>query len=397
MLIKKVKSIYSLLPISIRYQVKTFGFTFLRSLKLLKKAGVLTCRNYIPLTIDNVEKTLVKSKDNIKYYSLIEEDSKATNPAIYLDGQKSDAIQPLITKTETVILDIVDNDFSFRNNHLLDQKLNIVDEGGMEFKTMPIYRQILSDTTKLKGTVAYLSNVDPLNFYHWMCRTLPLLRIYKKFFDFKEIDFFYVTHSPLFNFHIESLTKAGIAKRQIVQKACTADRIIAAISTRTESFGSAPISRENYLFTRNLFYPNCKTYHLKSKRIYVSRGNAKRRKVINEVQIINLLEKYGFESVKMDNNTLQQQANLFYHAEAIVAPHGAALTNLLFIQPGTKVIELIPDGYVNNCFYVLANYGEAEYFYVRGENTKQISIDQHCRDLYVNIEKLDKICQIASL
>lgn len=396
-MIKKLKSLYSLLPLNVRNQVKIFGFSFLRSLSFLNKVGILTSKSYVALTIYNVEKTLIKNNQNIKYYPLIEKDSKVTKPAIHLDGQKIDAIQPLITKTETVILDIVDDEFSLRNNHLLDKKLNIIDEGGMEYKTMPVYRQILSTTIKLQGTVAYLSNVDPLNYYHWMCRTLPLLRIYQKFFDLKEIDFFYVTQSPLFNFHIESLTKAGIAKRQIVREACTADRILAAISTRTEIFGSAPISRENYLFTRNLFYPNCKTYHLKSKRIYVSRGNAKRRKVINELQIINLLENYGFEAVKMDNNTLQQQADIFFQAEAIVAPHGAALTNLLFIQPGTKVIELMPDGYVNNCFYVLANYGEAEYFYVRGENTKQNNINQHCRDLYVDVAKLDKICQKASL
>lgn len=396
-MIKLLKSLYSLFPNKVRHKFKTIIFLCLRRISFLSKLGILTCKNYNPLTISNVEKTITKSNKNVKYYTLIEEDRKATKPAVHLEEQKLDAIQPLVTKTETVILDIVNCKFSLRNNHLLDKNLNIIDEAGMEFEAMPVYRQLLSNTTKLQGTVAYLSNVDPLNFYHWMCRTLPLLSIYEKFFDLKEIDFFYLGQFPLSNFHIESLTKAGIAKKQIVQKACTADRILAAISTRTERFGSAPISRENYLFTRNLFYSNCKTNNFKRKRIYVSRGNAKRRKVINEIQIINLLKKYGFEPVKMDHNTLQQQANLFCQAEAIVAPHGAALTNLLFIQPGTKVIEFIPYGYVNNCFYVLANYGEAEYFYVQGEDLKQNNINQHCRDIYVNIKKLEKICEIATL
>ena len=392
------KDLYRLLPAYVRYRLKSSVFKFLRKAEFLRRAGIFTCKNYIPLSISNALEIVKKDNDNISIYHLIEEDSKATKPAIHLDGQKLDAIQPLVTKTETVILDIVNYGFSFRSNHLLDQKLNVIDEGGMKFEVMPIYRKILSNNIKLmKGTVAYLSNVDPLNFYHWMCRTLPLLGIYEKFFDLKEIDFFYVGQSPLSNFHIESLTKAGIAKSQIVQEPCTGDRILAAISTRTETFGSAPISRENYSFTRNLFYSDCKSNSFESKRIYVSRGNATRRKVINEIKIINLLKKYGFVPIKMDNKTLQWQANLFSQAEAIVAPHGAALTNLLFIQTGTKVIELIPYGYVNNCFYVLANYGGAEYFYVRGKDTNQNNIDEHCRDIYIDVDKLDRICQIASL
>ncbi len=141
------------------------------------------------------------------------------------------------------------------------------------------------------------------------------------------------------------------------------------------------------------------------KRIYVTRGNVKRRKVINEEQVVQSLEKYGFTTVSMDGKSLREQIQIFASAEAIVAPHGAALTNLLFIQPGTKVIELFPYGYVNNCFYALANYAKACYFYLQGEqinqpNFKQLSlkrsnIDEHHLDLKIDIDKFEQICRIA--
>jgi hypothetical protein len=71
-----------------------------------------------------------------------------------------------------------------------------------------------------------------------------------------------------------------------------------------------------------------------------------------------------------------------------------------------KVIELIPYGYLNNCFYALASYGEAEYFYLEGEKIIQGNlegrklnryVDVRYLNLYIDIQKLDQICQMASL
>jgi capsular polysaccharide biosynthesis protein len=39
----------------------------------------------------------------------------------------------------------------------------------------------------------------------------------------------------------------------------------------------------------------------------------------------------------------------------IVAPHGAALTNIVFTPPGALVVELFGDNYVNGCFWAIAN------------------------------------------
>jgi capsular polysaccharide biosynthesis protein len=173
--------------------------------------------------------------------------------------------------------------------------------------------------------------------------------------------------------------------------------MLMAISSRTIDFGD-PITKEAYLFSRNLFLKS-PSFDSKNKgnRFYVQRGNTKRRKVINEPQVISLLRKYGFEPIEMDNKTVQQQAELFSQAEAIVAPHGAALTNLLFVQAGVKVIELIPYGYTNNCFYAMASHGAAEYFYLQGEKANQGNSDIRCLDLYIDIQKLDEICKKASL
>lgn len=397
--IKIAKRLYHLaLPYEVRGKIRFFAFKSLRRggiLNLLRKAGVLTFNNHLQVNVVNAEEILKNNNEDIGIYKLVEENP--IQPVLHFEGEKLDGMQPFVARTETVMLDLVNGGFSLRNNHLLDKHLNLITEGGIKFEKLPIHSHLLAKTTHLKGTVAYLSDPDILNYYHWMCRTLPLLRIYQKFFDRQEIDFFYVGQEPLLSFHQETLAKAGVSINQVVQQACTADRIVAAINTRTINSGD-PINKEAYLFSRNLFLNNSQVQGgEKKRRIYVKRGNVSRRKVINEAEVINLLENYGFESVVMDNKTVQEQAEMFSETEAIVALHGAALANLLFIQPGVKVIELIPYNYVNNCFYAMANYGEADYYYLQGENTNQGNIDVRHLDLYVDIHKLKKICQVASL
>ena len=46
----------------------------------------------------------------------------------------------------------------------------------------------------------------------------------------------------------------------------------------------------------------------------------------------------------MDGMSVSEQAQLFANAEAVVGVHGAALTNLVFAAPGTRVVEIFPPG-----------------------------------------------------
>ncbi|NJR57510.1 MAG: glycosyltransferase family 61 protein [Cyanobacteria bacterium CRU_2_1] len=279
----------------------------------------------------------------------------------------------------------------------MDKDLNLIGGYRKNFEDFPIYYRTFSKVVQLKGTVAYLSDPTPSNYYHWMCATLPLIRFYEKFFNIKEIDFFYIGQCNLCDFHLESLAKLHISGDRIVQADCTAEKMIAAISSRFLPRFNDPISEEAYLFTRNLFQDDSALSSHRRKRIYVTRGNVTRRKLINESEVINLLTSYGFETIQMDNKTIKEQAEIFSQAEAVVALHGAALSNLLFVPSGVKVLELFPHGYVNNCYYAMAGYAKADYYYLQGDKISQSYTDPHYFDTYINIPKLKAICQKATL
>jgi len=77
-------------------------------------------------------------------------------------------------------------------------------------------------------------------------------------------------------------------------------------------------------------------------RLYVRRGT-RHRALENEPEIETMLAEMNFEAITPDDLTLEDQLTIFRNAEIIVAPTGAALTNIVWCRPGTSVIVLASD------------------------------------------------------
>jgi capsular polysaccharide biosynthesis protein len=97
------------------------------------------------------------------------------------------------------------------------------------------------------------------------------------------------------------------------------------------------------------------------EKFYISRAHARRRKVVNEVELWAALESHGFVQIQLENLSWAQQIAAFRSAKVIVAPHGAGLANLVFSQPGTRVVELFHRSYVNGCYWQIAALREIDY------------------------------------
>jgi len=98
------------------------------------------------------------------------------------------------------------------------------------------------------------------------------------------------------------------------------------------------------------------------ERVYISRSQADHRRVLNEDDLLPLLRRHGYTTVKLETMSLPAQINLFRNARCIVAPHGAGLTNLGFASRGAHVFEMLTEGRVNACFNVLAKATRLHYW-----------------------------------
>ena len=106
--------------------------------------------------------------------------------------------------------------------------------------------------------------------------------------------------------------------------------------------------------------------------IYVSRLDSTRRVMTNERDLIAALEARGIEHVSMGGRPMEEQIAIFAGASLIVAPHGAALTNLIYARPGATLYELLPANYLQTCDRVLADKMALAYHH----GTFPVTLDQ---------------------
>ncbi|MDE3184135.1 MAG: glycosyltransferase family 61 protein [Bacteroidota bacterium] len=102
-------------------------------------------------------------------------------------------------------------------------------------------------------------------------------------------------------------------------------------------------------------------------RIYISRELATKRKVINEDELTDFLLGNGFIKVNLEEYSFTEQVQLFSKASFIVAPHGAGITNIIFSRPGSIILELFHENYVNPCYFTLAMALGLTYYYSTGK------------------------------
>lgn len=83
-------------------------------------------------------------------------------------------------------------------------------------------------------------------------------------------------------------------------------------------------------------------YRMPPRRLYVSRRDSSIRSITNESDVEELMTEFGFQIINNSTLSPDQQAKQFSEADVIVGPHGAGLTNAIFLPEGSVVVELRP-------------------------------------------------------
>lgn len=123
--------------------------------------------------------------------------------------------------------------------------------------------------------------------------------------------------------------------------------------------------------------------------IYISRKDARLRRIINEKSLNNELTKRGFTTIKLGGLSLAKQIEIFLNAKFIIATHGAGFTNLIFSNKDLIFLEIFSKNYGSLDYLRIANILDLKRFEYR-ENNEFI-----WQYFYVNIvkitTKIDKI------
>ena len=106
-------------------------------------------------------------------------------------------------------------------------------------------------------------------------------------------------------------------------------------------------------FIRGLFLEKCKYELIKGKRIFITKKNSEliayhggvlKRFVLNENELVNMLKKYNFEYIQLEDYPMNNKIQLFMESEMIISTNSSALTFTLFSNKNTKIIEIVNKG-----------------------------------------------------
>lgn len=130
-----------------------------------------------------------------------------------------------------------------------------------------------------------------------------------------------------------------------------------------------------------------------SRRIFVSRAGAERRRLRNEGDLVKRLKPIGFEPVQLESLSWREQVGLMGETAILVAPHGAGLANALFLPPAAAVVEILDPAYTVPCFFDLSVSIGLQYRYVLGVAGE--SRPGEWRDFSVEPLEVERACREA--
>ena len=199
-----------------------------------------------------------------------------------------------------------------------------------------------------------------------------------------------------YSFALTSLEKFGITKKQIVFLRRKSNiKVKEATFATTAEWHPAALHKIREI----LLQAPKKTNLDLGKKIYISREKQVLRFVENEKEVVALLEKYGFKKIITETLSYEEQISICSNAEYLVSPHGAGLTNLLFMPKNSSVLELTVDltrfrPFLTE-YHRLSSMLDIRYFNQACEMGPNSTLkDSHQASLVVDLTKLEKNLQL---
>ena len=258
----------------------------------------------------------------------------------------------------------------------------------------------LSEPRKINGRIAFLSIKYSGNYCHWTSDVLARISLLKRSnIDFSTIDYFVVSSCTL-SFQRDALNLAGIPKEKIIESSkelhiCASEVIVPSLPGHHPILPpwAIKVLREDWLplvIDRVDSLP---------KKIYLTRTGVTYRKVTNEPELMTLLMKYGFSCITPSKIPVLEQIAILAAAEIVVSPHGAALTNAIFMNSSARIVELFPQNYMNPCYHIALSQLPVQHFSFfcnvppydpESKNTLEI---RDFDNLYVDLLSFEKVLE----
>lgn len=243
----------------------------------------------------------------------------------------------------------------------------------------------------------HLTGEHEANYFHWIVEVLPRLFLCEKLMTDKHVPLLISDglHDNLYAL-LDSI-RATERPLMRLQKNCHyfVERLIypSDVARIFDTYDRAPGTDTVYLPVALLKEMAIKIKNVSGaaksrygKRLYIKRTSSY-RKLLNEAEIESQMLAKGFEIVEPGSLTVDEQIAMFSQARIIVGPSGAAMTNMLWCEPGTRMVILHSDHPFKKYPYwdALARASDVQIAYLAGPRAHNVTDKFEAHDDYTII------------
>ena len=279
----------------------------------------------------------------------------------------------------------------FRNLQVVPESLVRTNQGSVRLHNWKgLFRiQLTFKKAGLNRSVTYLKvHTSYRGYYHWLLECLPrLLEGLRAAAPFTLL----LPASYTDTFYIDTLRLLGVTKVEWLYPNTVYKVPRLALAYFEETMGNYSAQALHQLKHVMLEAIKSAPAPHEATRLYISRRQATRRKVLNEAEVEQVLKDAGFQIFCFEDYAFEEQVRLCAAADVLVGIHGAGLSNMVFLQEKATVVEFRKfDGGENYFFERLATTLSHEYhlLYCAAGDEQQSVQDA---DLVVDVQALREI------
>lgn len=190
-------------------------------------------------------------------------------------------------------------------------------------------------------------------YYHWICDVLPRLQWALPHLPPETL---FVVPANLPQVFRDSLRAIGVSHERCVEfsgrRPWRVQKLIhvpPVAMTGDHTQASLDLLRETIFRHLQLVKPK-----MPHKKIYICRRCGLDRVLTNEAEILDTISHFDFEPVYCEDLSFGQQVRMFSEAEFVLGPHGGGMTNTIWCNSGTKVLEIFNPLSVRRCYWSIA-------------------------------------------
>jgi len=232
------------------------------------------------------------------------------------------------------------------------------------------------------------------NYYHWICEGIPRLWQVKKQLhemvllfpdELNNIEFVRESLRP---FRFKNVVAIDTCQCLSVKNLC-----LPPIKPVCDSYDSR-VMNDIREFYRAYNAANRLSNLTFGKKLFLSRCKSARRNISNNAEVEELVTRFGFTVIYNEDLSFWDQLSVYSNANCLVSAHGAGLTNMIFMEANSSIVELYKRKSNSNdwhsfAYWYLADTLQFKYYQ---HSCEPIDPGEHflTADINVDIEKLEQ-------